>query len=204
MLAGPSFEEPPIGKFAEEDRSLAQCKKIFLLAAGAAVEKFREQLAEQEEIVAALANIVMDIYAMESSLRRAQKSLARGAAGELMADAVRGFIYRAMDRIEAEARTALAATARRGHPHHAIADSEAIRQACSARCDCYPAACGGCSAFSESISVRRTLIDVRLTATASSAHTCGMPSWHQGRLVKKLRNVQSIIPSRKTFSLLPP
>jgi alkylation response protein AidB-like acyl-CoA dehydrogenase len=112
VLAGPSFEEAPTGAFAEQERSLAQAKKIFLLAAGAAVEKFREHLAEQQEIVAALANVVMDVYAMESSLRRAQKAAAsRGEAAGVMGDAARAFIYDAMDRVEKEARTALAATA---------------------------------------------------------------------------------------------
>ena len=42
VLAGPLFEESPSGAFAEEERSLAQAKKIFLLAAGTAVQKFRE------------------------------------------------------------------------------------------------------------------------------------------------------------------
>ncbi len=112
VLAGPSFEESPTGTFAEEERALAQAKKIFLLAAGTAMQKFREQLAEQQEIVAALANIVMDVYAMESSLRRAQKAAApRGEAAGVMGDAARAFIYDAMDRVEKEARTALAATA---------------------------------------------------------------------------------------------
>ena len=112
VLAGPSFEETPAGAFAEEERTLAQAKKIFLLAAGTAVQKFREQLAEQQEIVAALANIVMDVYAMESSLRRAQKAAgARGEAAGVMGDAARAFIYDAIDRVEKEARTALAATA---------------------------------------------------------------------------------------------
>jgi len=112
VLAGPSFEETPGGAFAEEERTLAQAKKIFLLAAGTALQKFRDQLAEQQEIVAALANIVMDVYAMESSLRRAQKaSAARGEAASVMGDAARAFIYDAMDRIEKAARTALAATA---------------------------------------------------------------------------------------------
>src|ERR1700723_3327371 len=112
VLAGPSFEEPESGPFAEEERSLAQAKKIFLLAAGTAVQRFREQLAEHQEIVAALANIAMDVYAMESSLRRAQKVFAkRGDATNIMWDAARAFIYDAMDRIEKEARTALAATA---------------------------------------------------------------------------------------------
>jgi alkylation response protein AidB-like acyl-CoA dehydrogenase len=112
VLVGPSFEETPSGPFAEEERSLAQAKKIFLLAAGTAVQKFREQLADQQEVVAALSNIVMDVYAMESCLRRAQKaSGADGGAGSLMADAARAFIHDAMDRIEKSARTALSGVA---------------------------------------------------------------------------------------------
>jgi len=112
VLAGPTFEETPTGEFAEEEKSLSQAKKIFLLAAGTAVQKFREQLADHQEIVAALANIVMDIYAIESSLRRAQKAIAaRGQSASTMGDAARVYTYDAMDRIEKEARTALAATA---------------------------------------------------------------------------------------------
>jgi hypothetical protein len=93
VLAGPSFEEAPTGPFAEEEKSLEQAKKIFLLTSGSAMQKFREQLAEQQEIVASLANIVMDVYAMESTLRRAQKaSAARGEAASVMCDAARAFI----------------------------------------------------------------------------------------------------------------
>jgi alkylation response protein AidB-like acyl-CoA dehydrogenase len=111
VLAGPSYEESESGAFAEEERSLAQAKKIFLLAAGTAVQKFREKLADEQEVMAALANVVMDVYAMESSLRRAQKaSAARGESASVMCDAARAFIYDAMDRVEKQARTALAAT----------------------------------------------------------------------------------------------
>jgi alkylation response protein AidB-like acyl-CoA dehydrogenase len=110
VLAGPSGEEAPGGAFAEEERSMAQAKKIFLLASGAGMQRFREQLADQQEIVAALANIVMEAYAMESCLRRAQKAAGRGgAAAAVMADAARAYIYDAGDRVEREARTALAA-----------------------------------------------------------------------------------------------
>ena len=112
LLSGPSFEETPSGPFAEEEKSLAQAKKIFLLAAGAAVQKFRDQLADEQEIVGALANIVMDVYAIESSLRRAQKTAAaKGQSAALMGEATTAFTYDAMDRIEKEARTALAAIA---------------------------------------------------------------------------------------------
>ncbi len=140
VLAGPSFEEAPTGPFAEEEKSLEQAKKIFLLASGAAMQKFREQLAEQQEIVAALADIVMDVYAMESTLRRAQKaSAARGEAARVMGDAARAFIYDAMDRVEKDARTALTAAAEgdtlitqlavlRRFAKHAPLDTIAIRR----------------------------------------------------------------------------
>jgi alkylation response protein AidB-like acyl-CoA dehydrogenase len=140
VLAGPSFEEAPTGPFAEEEKSLEQAKKIFLLASGTAMQKFREQLAEQQEIVASLANIVMDVYAMESTLRRAQKaSAARGGAANVMCDAARAFIYDAMDRVEKDARTALSAIAEgdtlitqlavlRRFSKHAPLDTIAIRR----------------------------------------------------------------------------
>jgi alkylation response protein AidB-like acyl-CoA dehydrogenase len=113
VLSGSSNEEAPAGPFAEEERAVAQAKKIFLLAAGTAVQKYREQLADQQEIVAALANCVMEIYAMESSVRRAQKAAGSrtDGASSVMADAARAYIYDAADRVEKEARTALVATA---------------------------------------------------------------------------------------------
>jgi butyryl-CoA dehydrogenase len=110
VLAGPSFEEAPTGAFAEEERALAQAKKIFLLAAGTAVQKFRDKLADEQEIVAALADIVIDVFATESCLRRTQKALGAQSEGA-MADATRVLIHDAMDRIEKSARTALAGVA---------------------------------------------------------------------------------------------
>jgi len=110
-MAGPSFEEPPGGEWAAEERILAGLKKAFLLVAGAALEKYREHLADQQEIVAALSDVVMECYAVESSLRRVQKAeLARGATSTaVMADAARVFLHDAADRVEVGARRALAA-----------------------------------------------------------------------------------------------
>nr|HEV7953769.1 acyl-CoA dehydrogenase family protein [Candidatus Acidoferrales bacterium] len=111
VLAGPSFQEVTQGVLAEEMRTIANCRNIFLQAAGGAVQKFREKLAEEQELIAALANIVMEIYAMESVLLRAQKSAAaRGAeAASTMIDAARVLIHDAGGRVEEEARRALGA-----------------------------------------------------------------------------------------------
>ena len=68
--AGPSKEETPAGVLAEEWGVIANAKKMFLQAAGGAVQKFREKLADEQELIGALANIVIEIYAMESGLLR--------------------------------------------------------------------------------------------------------------------------------------
>ncbi|HXN52145.1 MAG TPA: acyl-CoA dehydrogenase family protein [Candidatus Acidoferrum sp.] len=111
ILAGPSFEEAPEGVLADEARVVANAKKMFLQAAGGAVQKFREKLAEEQELIAALANIVMEIYAMESCLLRAQKAAAaRGeSATQTMIDAARVFIAEAAERVEHEAKRAVTA-----------------------------------------------------------------------------------------------
>ena len=111
ILAGPSFEEAPDGVLAEEARTIASCKKMFLQAAGGAVQKFREKLADEQELIGALANIVMEIYAMESTLLRAQKAAAgKGeAACSVMIDAARVFIADAAERVDHEAKRAIAA-----------------------------------------------------------------------------------------------
>jgi alkylation response protein AidB-like acyl-CoA dehydrogenase len=111
IMAGPSFDEGPTGELAAEQQAVAQAKKAFLLTSGAGVTRFGEKLGDQQEVVASLANIVIGVYAMESSLLRAQKaSAARSQSAPLMADAARAYIYDAVDQIEKEARTALAAT----------------------------------------------------------------------------------------------
>src|ERR1700694_4935085 len=154
IMAGPSFEEPPGGEWAEEERILAGVKKAFLLVAGAALEKYRERLADQQEIVAALSDIVMECYAVESSLRRVQKAeAARGAAATaVMADAARVFLHDAADRVEIGARNVLAAVLEgdmlrtqlavlRRFLKREPADTVAMRQRISAAVqagDCYP------------------------------------------------------------------
>jgi alkylation response protein AidB-like acyl-CoA dehydrogenase len=111
ILAGPSFEETPEGVLAEETRIVANAKKIFLQSAGGALQKYREKLADEQELVAALSNIVMEIYAMESVLLRAQKASAtRGEiAASTLIDSARVFISDASERVDHEARRSVAA-----------------------------------------------------------------------------------------------
>ena len=95
---------------AAEAKLLGGAKKAALLVAGSAVQKYLQALAEEQEIIGALSNLVMEVYAIESALLRAQKKVARsGAEGaSLECDAVRAYAYEAADRMESDARRALA------------------------------------------------------------------------------------------------
>ncbi len=135
ILAGPSFEEAPEGVLADEARVAANAKKMFLQAAGGAVQKFREKLADEQELIGALSNMVMEIYAMESCLLRAQKAAAsKGeAASGTMLDAARVFIDEAVERVEHEARRALAAV----HEGDMLTASGSLQDTCADRGKCW-------------------------------------------------------------------
>ncbi len=58
-----------------ERRMVSMTKKIGLIAAGAATQKYMEKLADQQEIVALIADIVIQVFAMESVLLRTLKKI---------------------------------------------------------------------------------------------------------------------------------
>ena len=101
------------GPLAGEHKLLAQAKKLGLFAAGAATQKYMQSLADQQEVMAAIANCVIEVYAMESCILRAEKLVAargEGAAGAAIAMA--GFYAaKAMQTVEASARKVIAAVA---------------------------------------------------------------------------------------------
>jgi hypothetical protein len=64
------------GKLTLQKEMVEMSKKIGLLVAGAAVQKYMMKLGdpEQEDIVALISNIVIEVFAMESGLLRAMKT----------------------------------------------------------------------------------------------------------------------------------
>ncbi len=95
---------------AEETKLVEGAKKAALLMAGSAVQKYLQALSDEQEVIGVLSNLVMDVYAMESVLLRARKKLGQGTPEACAADfdAARCYIYETADRIEFEARRALA------------------------------------------------------------------------------------------------
>jgi butyryl-CoA dehydrogenase len=111
IFSGPSMAEPLEGVLANERTMLANAKKAGLLAAGIATQKYMQALQDQQEVMGAIADMVIEGYAMESAILRAQKiAQSRGEAAAAHAIAM-AQIYSAMamEKIEAAAKKVLAA-----------------------------------------------------------------------------------------------
>lgn len=85
-------------------------KKIFLLAGGLAVQKFGTKLEKEQEVLANLADMMIDIYALESALLRTRKQINRTSEEKAanMIEMTQVFSYEAFQRIEAIAKETLA------------------------------------------------------------------------------------------------
>jgi alkylation response protein AidB-like acyl-CoA dehydrogenase len=62
---------------ALETDLIEKAKKIFLMIGGYAVQKYQTQLEHQQEVLHNLADLMIEIYAMESCLLRAKKQIAK-------------------------------------------------------------------------------------------------------------------------------
>ena len=80
---GASTDEP----LAREAEVLAAVKKIALFGAGVASQRFMTSLQDQQEVMADLADIIAQVYALESALLRARKLAGRNAAASSAAAA---------------------------------------------------------------------------------------------------------------------
>src|SRR5580693_908568 len=93
----------------DEDARLVQsAKKIALFTIGIAYQKYGAELEKQQEIVMNISDIVMEVFAMESSLLRSRK-LAASGAGTNAADMCAVFLREGMDRMEVSARNVIGA-----------------------------------------------------------------------------------------------
>jgi alkylation response protein AidB-like acyl-CoA dehydrogenase len=97
---------PDPAPLALQNHYIKASKKIFLLAAGVAANQLMMQLEEEQEVVALLADMVMEIYAMESGLLRALKVLQikGGTAGDYPAAAVKIYVNDTMPGILSRAK----------------------------------------------------------------------------------------------------
>jgi alkylation response protein AidB-like acyl-CoA dehydrogenase len=103
------------GKLTMQKEMIEMSKKIGLLVAGAAVQKYMMKLAdpEQEDIVALISNIVIEVFAMESGLLRAMKTMEKlgDEKSQIQKTMVKVYVNDGFGRVEGFAKQAFAAIA---------------------------------------------------------------------------------------------
>lgn len=74
----PSFDKPDYSElFSEEREMISKLKKVFLMVAGSAVQKYGSDLEEHQQLLLASADILIEIYLAESAILRTQKNAKR-------------------------------------------------------------------------------------------------------------------------------
>jgi alkylation response protein AidB-like acyl-CoA dehydrogenase len=114
VMQPPSFDaaEDADEALSREAGVLAAVKKIALFAAGVASQRYMTALQDQQEIMADLADIISQVFALESALLRARKLAASGKGAAGVAAAMTSLIAdESMALAEQSARRVLAASA---------------------------------------------------------------------------------------------
>ncbi len=103
----PSFDKPDFSVlFAEEKDLLKRLKKVFLMVAGSAVQKFGPKLEEHQQLLLASADILIEIYMAESALLRTEKNVNRFGEDEQKEQIAMSklYLYHAVDTINQKAK----------------------------------------------------------------------------------------------------
>ena len=78
LMGIPSFDTPDYSElFSEEKEMIAKLKKVFLMVAGAAVQKFGPDMEKHQQLLVAAADILIEIYMAESTILRTEKNAKR-------------------------------------------------------------------------------------------------------------------------------
>jgi alkylation response protein AidB-like acyl-CoA dehydrogenase len=113
VMAGPIEKIDREGPLVEEQNLLANAKKLTLFTAGAATQKYMQQIADEQEVMGAIADMVIEVFAMESAILRAEKivALQGSEAAAIYVAMTRIYADKAMSTIELSARKVVAAVA---------------------------------------------------------------------------------------------
>ena len=107
LMGIPSFDVPDYSELlSEEKEMIAKLKKVFLMVAGAAVQKFGPDLEEHQQLLLAASNILIEVYMAESAILRAEKNAKRFGeqAQEAQIASAKLYLYNAVEIISKNAR----------------------------------------------------------------------------------------------------
>ena len=107
LMGIPSFDTPDFSELLSEEKDLiARLKKVFLMVAGSAVQKFGPDLEKHQMLLMAASDILIQIYMAESAILRTEKNAKRfGKEAQATQIAMsKLYLYRAVDIIQQKAK----------------------------------------------------------------------------------------------------
>jgi len=105
----------PQSPLSAEREYVARLKRLAIALLGHASAAYGDGLKEEQEVLAQIADVVIETYATESALARAEKMAARGEGrASLASDIAQAYTNEAADRVAAAARQVVAALDARG------------------------------------------------------------------------------------------
>jgi alkylation response protein AidB-like acyl-CoA dehydrogenase len=114
-LADRSVDPAAGGALAAEREFLGRLKRLAVALVGQASASLGAGLKHEQEILAHIADVIIEAYAVESGIARAEKTAARGdSRASLVADIARVYTCEAADRVARSTRPVVAALAARG------------------------------------------------------------------------------------------
>lgn len=110
LMGIPSFETPDFSELLSEEKDLVvRLKKVFLMVAGSAVQKFGPDLEKHQMLLMAASDILIQIYMAESAILRTEKNAKRFGEEAQAAQIAMSklYLYRAVDIIQQKGKEAI-------------------------------------------------------------------------------------------------
>ena len=110
LMGIPSFETPDFSELLSEEKAMiAKLKKVFLMVAGSAVQKYGTELEEHQQTLLAAADILIEIYMAESGILRTEKNAKRFGEDSQKEQIAMSqlYLYHAVDIITVKAKEAI-------------------------------------------------------------------------------------------------
>ncbi len=113
LLSIPEFGDEPEGLLAKEMKAVRNAKKAALMIAGSAVQKFMQKLADEQEIIMNVTDMLIEIFTSESAILATLKraALHGEAAVEMQAKMTQVYVSDSLERINLYGKHAIAAFA---------------------------------------------------------------------------------------------
>ena len=114
LLGVPSFDLPDFTEPLSEEKSiLKNLKKVFLMIAGAGVQKYGTDIEKHQQLLLAVSDILIEIYLVESAILRTEKNINRYGLDtqDMQLAMTKLYLFQAVEKIQTKGKEAIISSA---------------------------------------------------------------------------------------------